>query len=86
MRKKIDPREFGLHHATHLEKTGENDYAIVIDRKSRIVMKDGQTIQKKADKIKASFPQANVILETTAPVCSKTRRFLAEQGVEVQLL
>ncbi len=70
-----------------MDKTGEQVdpkcYTIVIDRKSRIIMADGRKIAEKAGKIKATEPGAEVVLKTTAPVCSKTLAFLAELGIAI---
>ena len=46
-------------------------------------MKDAQIILKKAEIIKEKAPNALVYLETNAPVCSKSIRFLQKNGVEV---
>jgi len=46
-------------------------------------MKDAVTILNKVAKIKEKVSQASVILETTAPVCSKSIQFLNENGVEI---
>ncbi len=46
-------------------------------------MKDAVTILKKAETIKKSVLSASVTLETTAPVCSKSIKFLKENGIEV---
>ncbi len=84
MKQKIDPKKFGLPATTRIEHTGSTHFIIVIDRKSRIIMNDGEKILDKAAKIKASVPDAVVTVSTTAPVCSKTKRFLEEQNVRVE--
>ena len=83
MRKNIDPREFGLPPRTSLEELDHDTVAIVIDRKSRVIMADGRKIAEKAEKIKAVLPKMIVILKTTAPVCSKTKSFLSDKGIQV---
>ena len=83
MEDKIDPKSYGLPIRTVLLKTGSDHFIIVIDRKSRIIMKDAVTILKKAETIKENVPSASVTLETTAPVCSKSIKFLKEHGVNV---
>jgi hypothetical protein len=50
--KNIDPKKFGLPPKTVIEKLGDNHYALVLDRKSRVIMADGKKIVAKADKIK----------------------------------
>lgn len=83
MTETIDPKFFGLPSATCIEKQGKGAYAIVIRRKSRIIMKDGQNILAKAEKIRSEYPGIKVSVLTTAPVCSKTRAFLAENGIPI---
>ena len=80
---RVDPKTFGLTAATRIEQSDKDTYAIVIQRKSRIIMKDGKTLLEKVEKIRSRYPAANVSLRTTAPVCSKTRAFLKENGVSV---
>lgn len=83
MNKPIDAKTFGLHPGTSIEQVSEGKYSLIIRRKSRIVMKDGRNILQKVSKIKASVPDARVDVQTTAPVCSKTQRFLRENGVNI---
>ena len=82
----VDPKKFDLHPSTRIEQSGKNRYAIVIDRKSRIVMKDGEKIMDRAAKIQKQVPGARIHLKTSAPVCSKTRLFLKEKGITIQPL
>ncbi len=80
----IDPKEFGLPTRTVLEMLDGNTLAIVIDRKSRIVMADGKKIIDKANKLKEVRPGTNIVFKTSAPVCSKTTKFLNENGVNIR--
>ena len=77
------PEEFGLPAKTVLEQVDDNTIAIVIDRKSRLIMSDGKKVFEKAKKIKSILPEATVTLKTTAPVCSKTITFLQGKGIEI---
>jgi len=79
----IDPIQFGLPSRTVLQQIDENTIAIVINRKSRIIMADGQKILDKAAAIQATSPAVTVALKTTASMCSKTKVFLEEAGVRV---
>lgn len=79
----ISPKEFGLPSRTVLEQVDGDTIAIVIDRKSRIVMADGRKILEKAQKIKKSQPSLSIILKTTAPVCSKTKQLLESAGIKL---
>jgi hypothetical protein len=80
----IDPRLFGLPPKTIVREIDKDTLAIVIDRKSRIIMADGRKILAKAAKIQEAKPGCRVVLKTTAPVCSKTLQYLAENGVQMQ--
>ncbi len=83
MNKFIDPKLFSLPPSTKLKQVGTNQFNIVIQRKSRIIMKDGRGILAKVDKIKHHIPKAKVSLRTSTPVCSKTKAFLKERGISV---
>jgi hypothetical protein len=83
MKKFVDPKLFGLPPSTKLNQVDTNRFDLSIHRKSRIIMKDGQAILTKVSKIKAHIPNAHVTLQTSAPVCSKTKIFLEENGIHV---
>jgi hypothetical protein len=83
LKEQVDPKLYGLPSRTILMKKGPDEFVLVIDRKSRIIMKDALTILKKAEQIKGKVQNASVVLETSAPVCSKSIKFLEENGVEV---
>jgi len=85
MNKFADPKLYGLPPSTKLEQVGTNQYDIVIQRKSRIIMKDGEGILTKVNRIKNHVPNAKVGLKTSAPVCSKTKLFLEEHGISVSV-
>ena len=80
----IDPKEFGLPSRTVIEKITADTLAIIVDRKSRIIMADGRKIVDKAEKIRQGEPGVKIILKSSAPVCSKTSHFLSEHGVDVE--
>jgi hypothetical protein len=83
MKKIVDPKEVGLPSKTVIEQVGRDHLAIVISRKSRVIMADGRKILEKAGKIKEAKPRSKVSLRTTAPVCSKTAAFLKENGIDI---
>lgn len=83
---RIDPKEFGLHARTVLEQVDEHTVALVMDRKSRVIMADGKKIVEKAEKIQKARPEVTVILKTSAPVCSKTVTFLEKSGITIHSL
>jgi hypothetical protein len=83
VKKKIDPIGFGLPGKTVIEDLGGDHYVLIIDRKSRVIMADGKKLVAKAEKIKDAEPGIKISLRSTAPVCSKTIRFLADNGIEL---
>ena len=83
MNESIDPKKFGMPARTVLEQIASNVIAIVMQRKSRIIMADGKKIVEKARKIQDVLPDVIVILKTCPPVCGKTVVFLEREGVEV---
>ena len=83
--KKIDPKLYGLHSRITLRKNKKNIY-IVIDRKSRIIMKDGHRILEIVKKIRDSETGKNVSVLSGAPVCSKTQKFLTENNISIKSL
>ena len=86
MTEAIDSQEMGLSARDRVERLADAHWALVVDRRSRIVMADGRRILEKAKKIHWTIPGVKVSLKTNAPVCSKTRAFLAEHGVNVVAL
>ena len=79
----LTAKQFGLPARTVLEQIDNNTIAIVINRKSRIIMADGKKIAEKAQKIQSIISSSAVVLKTTAPVCSKTVNYLQSAGVRV---
>ncbi len=83
---KLNPKEFGLPARTVLEQIDAKTIAIVINRKSRIIMADGKKILEKAEQIQKLRPKINIVLQSSAPICSKTVRFLESKGIQLILL
>ena len=81
MKEQIDPKLYELPPRTVLMKRGPDQFILVINRKGRIIMKDAETILKKVEKIKEKALNAWVVVETNAPVCSKSIKFLKDNGV-----
>jgi hypothetical protein len=79
----IDPQSLGLPPRTVVEEIDTNTLAIVINRKSRIIMADGRKILAKAKKMKQAKPGCKVALKTSAPLCSKTLQYFADHGIAV---
>jgi hypothetical protein len=79
----LNPKKFGLPARTVLEQIDDTTIAIVMNRKSRIIMADGKKIFEKAGKIKDVRTSVRVALKTTAPLCSKTIKFLEAEGIQL---
>ena len=79
----LDSKSLDLPPQTVVEEINKNTLAIVLNRKSRIIMADGEKILAKAATILEAKPGCRIMLKTTAPVCSKTLKFLGDQGIEV---
>jgi hypothetical protein len=80
---KVNAVKFGLTARTDLEKTGRNHYSIVINRKSRLLLKDGEKILEKINLMREFVPGAKIDLTTNAPVCSKATKFLIDNGIDI---
>jgi len=83
--KKVDPKLYGLHSRIILRKNKKDIY-IVIDRKSRIIMKDGYRILEIVKKIRDFEKEKNFIVLSGATVCSKTQKFLTENKITIKSL
>lgn len=83
---KLDPQHYGLPSRTLLERFEDGTIALVIRRKSRIIMADGRKIVEKVAAIHNQAPGSRVVLKTTAPVCSKTKDFLRDEGIDLCLI
>ena len=82
--KNIDPKRYNLSSRTILRQIGKNNISIIIDRKSRIIMKDGKRTLKQAQAIHQINPNMRITVLTSAPVCSKTRTFLLEKNIFIK--
>ena len=78
--KRIDPKKFNLSKKVVIEKT-TSSLSIIINRKTRIIMKDGIKIVDIAKSIQAQ-KSTKKYLATTAPVCSKTKKYLEENQIK----
>ncbi len=84
--KKIDPRKYNLSPRIQLRQNSSGHLFIVIDRKSRIIMKDGQRIMKIANAIHTTGHGVPISVLTSAPVCSKTKTFLSDNNISIDPL
>jgi len=79
----LDPKSLGLPAGTTVEVIDKNTFAILIKRKSRIIMADGIKILAKVDRIKTAKPGVNVMLKTITPICTKTMQLFENKGLNV---
>ena len=80
--KTINPITVGAPKGSSVAKDNDNNIYIVKNIKSRIIMKDGLKLYDLAKKIKA-VKNATVSLATTAPICSKTKKYLKENEIKI---
>ena len=83
MKGTIAPETAGLSARDRIERISEDHWALILDRKSRIIMADGRRILAKVEKVRSRVPGVRVDVKTRAPVCSKTRAFLQERGIGI---
>ena len=84
--KKIDPTQYNLSSRVDLRQDRSGDLLIIIDRKSRIIMKDGIRILEMVKKINKIDPKKNISVRTSAPICSKTKKLLLENNITTKPL
>ena len=82
----VDSRAFGLSSKIKIGKRTEKDWYIIIDRKSRIIMKDGERINDIIEAVKKVRPEVNIGLAALPAVCSKTTAYLSKRGIAVNKL
>ncbi len=80
--KKVDSKSVGAPSRSVIGEDGNNHLYIIKNIKSRIIMKDGHKILETVKQIK-NKTKSSVSLATTAPVCSKTTRFLNENDIKI---
>ena len=84
--KNIDPTQYNLSSRVDLRQDRSGGLLIVIDRKSRIIMKDGIRVLEVVKKINKIDPKKNISVRTSAPICSKTKKLLLENSIMVKSL
>ena len=80
--KEVDPKSVGAPPRSVIGEDSINHLYIIKNIKSRIIMKDGHKILETVKQIK-NKTNRSVSLATTAPVCSKTTRFLDENDIKI---
>ena len=80
--KAVSANELGLSSRIKIAIDNKDCHYIVKNVKSRIIMKTGKKIYEIANQIKANT-KGSVFLATTAPVCSKTKKYLEEKKINI---
>jgi len=80
---KLDPKKYGLSTRANLIENEKKEIILVIDRKSRIIMKDGRKILDRVRKIQLQ-ENKTIRVRTNAPVCRKTKQYLQKNGIEIR--
>ena len=80
--KEIDSKSVGAPTRSIIGQDNNNRLYIIKNIKSRIIMKDGYKIAEAVKQIK-NKTNSSVSLATTAPICSKTTRFLNENDIKI---
>ncbi|MDD9887263.1 MAG: hypothetical protein OXU46_01400 [Candidatus Marinimicrobia bacterium] len=80
--KRLNPKNFNIKSKIYIEDRGDN-ICIIINRKSRIIMKDGERILGYVKAIQGALRKP-ISIETGAPVCSKTKAYLQTQSVLIK--
>jgi hypothetical protein len=80
--KEIDSKSVGAPTRSVIGQDNNNRLYIIKNIKSRIIMKDGYKIAEAVKQIK-NKTNRSVSLATTAPICSKTTRFLNENDIKI---
>ena len=80
--KLIEPTTVGVSNRIKIGVDIKNNYYIVKNIKSRIIMNDGKKINETANTI-IKETKKNVFLATTAPVCSKTINYLNDKKIKI---
>lgn len=79
----INPKKYNLNNRVLIKQPKPKHIVIVINRKSRIIMKDGERINQHKENIKKTAPNAKISLETTAPICTKTKNYLLSKDISI---
>ena len=80
--KEINSKSVGAPTRSVIGQDNNNRLYIIKNIKSRIIMNDGHKIVEAVKQIK-NKTNSSVSLATTAPVCSKTTRFLNENDIKI---
>jgi len=77
----INPKKYNLNSRVLIKQLQPKHVVVIINRKSRIIMKDGERINKQKEAINKTEPNTTISFETTAPICSKTKKYLLSKDI-----
>ena len=80
--KMVSTNEFDLSSQIKIAVDNKDNHYIVKNVRSRIIMKTGEKIYEIANQIKSNT-KGSVFLATTAPICSKTKKYLEEKKINI---
>ena len=80
--KAVGANELGLSGRIKIAVDSKDNHYIIKNVKSRIIMKTGEKIYEIANQIKSNA-KGTVFLATTAPICSKTKKYLEEKKINI---
>ena len=80
--KMVSANELDLSSRIKIAIDNKDNHYIIKNVRSRIIMKTGEKIYEIANQIKANT-KGSVFLATTAPVCSKTKKYLEEKKINI---
>ena len=79
----LNPKKYNLNKRVLIKQLTPNHIIIVVDIKSRIIMKDGMRINEQKQAINQVKPNAKISFQTTAPICSKTKKYLLSKNISI---
>ena len=80
--KAVSTNAFGLSSRIKIAIDNKDNHYIIKNVRSRIIMKTGEKIYEIANQIKSNA-RGSVFLATTAPICSKTKKYLEEKKINI---
>jgi hypothetical protein len=83
---KINPKIYSINSRISIFRTTNGGVLVMINRKSRIIMKDGHKIIENVKKINKIEKDVKITIKIKAPLCSKTKTFLEKKGVFLDII
>ena len=80
--KMVSANELSLSSRIKIAVDNKDNHYIIKNIRSRIIMKTGEKIYEIANQIKSNT-KGSVFISTTAPICSKTEKYLEEKKINI---